>query len=118
MNKRQIGENYERKAADFLETKGYEILQSNYRCRIGEIDLIARDGGYLVFVEVKYRATNQGGSPLQAVNWKKQRTICKVADYYLLVHNITRETPCRFDVIGIQQDEIVHVEHAFEYIGL
>ena len=57
MNRRRTGTAYEIMAADYLKTQGYQIIKQNYRCRLGEIDLIARDGPYLVFVEVKYRAT-------------------------------------------------------------
>ena len=56
MNRRETGSRYEKQAAVYLEQKGYEILEMNFRCRRGEIDLVARDGEYLVFVEVKYRA--------------------------------------------------------------
>ena len=61
MNKRKTGTEYEELAARWLIEKGYEILEKNYRCRIGEIDLIARDGRYLVFVEVKYRSDEKAG---------------------------------------------------------
>ena len=56
MNKRQLGTVYEQKAAAYLQQQGYEILECNFRCRIGEIDIIAREGEYLCFVEVKYRS--------------------------------------------------------------
>ena len=59
MNKRKTGQEQEVKAACFLKTQGYQILERNYRCKKGEIDLIAREGQYLVFVEVKYRSTNR-----------------------------------------------------------
>ena len=63
MNRRETGSRYEKQAAVFLEQKGYEILEMNFRCRRGEIDLVARDGEYLVFVEVKYRADLRCGRP-------------------------------------------------------
>ena len=87
-NTRSTGSCYERKAADYLKQQGLFILRYNYRCRFGEIDLIARDGEYLVFVEVKYRKDNSSGYSLAAVNPAKQKTICKVARYFLTV-NIT-----------------------------
>ena len=86
-NTRSTGSCYERKAADYLKQQGLFILRYNYRCRFGEIDLIARDGEYLVFVEVKYRKDNSSGYSLAAVNPAKQKTICKVARY--LPWNIT-----------------------------
>ena len=74
-NTRSTGSCYERKAADYLKQQGLFILRYNYRCRFGEIDLIARDGEYLVFVEVKYRKDNSSGYSLAAVNPAKQKTI-------------------------------------------
>ena len=73
MNKRQLGTVYEQKAAAYLQQQGYEILECNFRCRLGEIDIIAREGGYLCFVEVKYRSGDGYGSPLEAVGVYKQR---------------------------------------------
>ena len=72
-NTRSTGSCYERKAADYLKQQGLFILRYNYRCRFGEIDLIARDGEYLVFVEVKYRKDNSSGYSLAAVNTAKQK---------------------------------------------
>ena len=68
MNKRKTGQEQEVKAACFLKTQGYQILERNYRCKKGEIDLIAREGQYLVFVEVKYRSTNESGLPEEAAD--------------------------------------------------
>ncbi len=79
---------------------------------MGEIDLIAREGDCLVFVEVKYRTGNRCGSPLEAVNVRKQITIRKVAQYYLL--GIKQpDCPVRFDVVGICGDRIEHIRNAF-----
>ena len=115
LNKRAVGTAYERQAGAFLSEQGYEILQYNYRCARGEIDIIAREGGYLVFVEVKYRKDIRGGHPLEAVNLSKQRKICRTAEYYCLRYGYGEETPCRFDVIGILGTEMIHVEHAFPF---
>ena len=71
MNKRQTGSEYEQKAAQYLQAKGVHVLELNYRNRKGEIDLIARDGDYLVFVEVKYRKDTRKGAPEEAVNYRK-----------------------------------------------
>ena len=113
-NKRAIGSHYEAKAAEFLKKQGYEILDCNYQDRYGEIDLVAKDGDYLVFVEVKYRRRG-GEHPLEAVDIRKQRRICRTADYYCLRYGYQEDTPCRFDVVGISGDEIIHVEDAFSY---
>ena len=115
-NTRTTGTWYERKAADYLKRQGLFILKYNYRCRSGEIDLIARDGRYLVFVEVKYRNDNGSGCALEAVNPAKQRTICKVARHFLAVEYRCMDVPCRFDVIGIDDDKIHWIKNAFEYI--
>ena len=89
------------KAACFLKTQGYQILERNYRCKKGEIDLIAREGQYLVFVEVKYRSTNESGLPEEAVDLRKQRQISRVAAWYLTEKGLDIYTPCRFDVVAI-----------------
>ena len=83
-----------------------------YRIRTGEIDLIARDGRYLVFAEVKYRKNLQMGDPLEAVDLRKQQQIYRTAIYYL--HQKKWENvPCRFDVIGITGTQICHIRNAF-----
>jgi len=115
-NYRKIGSENEQKAAEFLKQKGFQIVCQNFYSRYGEIDLVARDGRYLVFVEVKYRENIRGGHPLEAVDLRKRRRICKTADYYCLCRGCGEETPCRFDVIGIAGDEITHIRNAFEYV--
>lgn len=115
-NNRTVGTIYEQLAGEYLEQKGYEILCYNFRCPLGEIDIIARDAEVLVFTEIKYRKTAKLGSPLAAVTSKKQKVISKCANYYLTGkgwHDIS----CRFDVIGIEGKELTHVENAFDYQG-
>lgn len=111
-NKRKIGSNYEKAAGYYLEQIGYEILEYNYRCKLGEIDLIARDGEYLVFCEVKYRKSKRKGSPLQAVNRKKQKIIVRCAKWYLMERRLY-DIPCRFDVVGIAGKNIYVLKNAF-----
>lgn len=111
-NQRAAGAAYEKAAGFFLEQQGYEILKYNYRCRAGEIDIIAKDGECLVFCEVKYRSGKTKGSPLEAVTWKKQKTLVRCALCYLTEQQ-TGDLPCRFDVIGIEQTKIMHVKNAF-----
>lgn len=111
---RKTGTQYEVLAASYLQGLGFEILQHNFSSRFGEIDLIAKEGKYLVFVEVKYRATDSGGHPLEAVDVRKQRRIIKTAEFYLLRYGFAEDTPCRFDVVGIIGEEICHVRNAFE----
>ena len=117
MNKRALGTAYEKRAGEYLEEKGYQILSYNFRCRFGEIDLIARDDPYLVFVEVKYRANGASGMPLEAVDRKKQRIISNVASYYCMTHGVREDMPVRFDVVAIMGEEITHLRNAFEYQG-
>lgn len=115
-NKRKIGTQKEETAAQYLQKKGYFIIQKNYRVRQGEIDIIARDGSYIVFVEVKYRADETSGNALEAVTPSKMRQISKTALYYLNQEKISPDnTPLRFDVIGITGDTITHIENAFEF---
>ena len=75
----EIGRKYEEKAAELLEKQGYFILERNYRCKQGEIDLIGKEGEYLCFIEVKYRSGLSYGSPLEAVTKAKQRKISRTA---------------------------------------
>ena len=113
MNHVEKGHYYEQEAADYLISCGYRILETNYRCRHAEIDLIAMDGDYLVFVEVKYRKTDRMGLPEEAVTRKKQGTIRKVAESYRSFHWKGTETPCRFDVIAVLGEEITWIKNAF-----
>ena len=117
MNKRKTGKAHEELAAEYLNAKGYAIRESNYRCKIGEIDLIAADltkeKPELVFVEVKYRSSDRFGLPLEAVDFRKQQKIIAVSKYYLMEKKLPDNTDMRFDVIGILGNEITHVENAF-----
>lgn len=105
MNKRSVGSLYENAAADFITEKGAKILIRNYRCRIGEVDIIARDEDYICFIEVKYRKDDLFGGPEAAVNFAKQRKISKVSAYYLLTNNMSEFTKIRYDVIAIDGTE-------------
>ncbi len=116
MNKRQLGMFYEEFAADYLRQQGYEILEQNYRNRQGEIDIIARDEGILCFVEVKYRAGTDHGRAAEAVNRKKQHRISMVARYYLARQGYDEWTPCRFDVLAIEGNEISLIKNAYEAV--
>lgn len=99
----------------FLEELGYRVIQRNFRCRIGEIDIIAKDQKTYVFVEVKYRKNNKKGAPVEAVHDSKQRKICKTADYFRMIRHLSEEDPCRFDVLSIEGQEITHYKNAFPY---
>lgn len=112
-NKRATGSRYEEKAAVFLQKEGFGILERNYRDRYGEIDLIAKEDGYLVFVEVKYRKNLQNGYPQEAVHEKKQQKIRHTARYYLYKKGYPEDTPCRFDVVSIVGEQIELIRDAF-----
>lgn len=112
-NRRIIGTEYEQKAAEYLTLQGYQILERNFRCRQGEIDLIAKEGEWLVFIEVKYRKTAGSGEPLEAVNQRKQEKIYQAARYYLHHFYYGQEIVCRFDVVAILGEEISLIRNAF-----
>ncbi|QBE98737.1 hypothetical protein PMF13cell1_04303 [Blautia producta] len=112
---RETGTRYEEKAALFLEQQGYRILEKNFRCRKGEIDLIAMDQEYLCFVEVKFRENSDCGGPFLAVDNRKQRRICQTALFYLMKRGISEDTPCRFDLVGITPDDTALIKDAFPY---
>lgn len=116
-NKRAVGTAYEEQAVLFLEKKGYQILKRNYRCRTGEIDIVARDGKYIVFVEVKYRKSHDLGSPEAAVDMRKQKVICRTALAYLASRGQGTDTPVRFDVVSIEGRRIRHYVDAFPFRG-
>lgn len=113
MNKRKIGSYYEEQAAVYLQNKGYKVLERNYRCIQGEVDLICSQASCLVFVEVKYRGDSRMGSPLEAVDRRKQNRIRKAAVYYMYTHGLGEDCPCRFDVVGILGEQIELVRDAF-----
>lgn len=113
VNKRETGSRYEKLAAAYLTKAGYVILEKNFRGRQGEIDLVARDGSYLVFIEVKYRADGAMGDPLEAVGPLKQQHIRRTAAWYLCRRGLPGDTPCRFDVVGITGGSVQLVKDAF-----
>ncbi len=117
MNRRKIGSEYENAVAKALENRGYRVIERNFRCRIGEIDLIALYDRYLVFVEVKYRKDEKKGWPQEAVDWHKQQVISRVADYYMFHHPEYHNYQIRFDVAAVLGTKWKLYEHAFEYQG-
>ena len=112
-NNRTTGSHYETRVAAFLQKQGFQILEKNYRCRSGEIDLIARDGRYLVFVEVKYRSSRHAGTALEAINWRKAEQVRHVAAFYLYQKRYPEETPVRFDAAGVDGNQITYIKNAF-----
>ena len=87
-------------AFHFLSAQGYKILLKNYECLFGEIDLVAKEGGSLVFIEVKTRSSEAKGVPAESVTFQKRHQITKVAQYYIKRYGI-KDVPCRFDVVSV-----------------
>ena len=116
-NKRRKGGFGEEMALDMLLKKGMTLLEKNFRCRFGEVDLILRDKETLVFVEVKLRKDTTHGLAAEAVNYGKQKKIIRVAQYYL--QNSKLKNPfIRFDVVGVEKKlsgewNCIHYRHAF-----
>ena len=116
--RRTTGIKGEEEAARFLTRSGFAILDRNVRTRAGEIDLVAKEGKTLVFVEVKTRRDLEGDPPQAGVHTRKQNRLAKLANGYLKLKRI-RQTPCRFDVVAvIINDEggvkaIRHIPNAF-----
>ena len=111
MDKILSGKDGEEKACNYLKTKKYKILEKNYRCLYGEIDIIAKYNNTLVIIEVKYRKSAKFGKGYEAVNYTKQQKIIKTLQYYINEKNV--KMPVRFDVISIDDNEITHIENAF-----
>src|SRR5690554_4489254 len=107
----------ESRTARWLESQGLHVLERNLTCKAGEIDLVARDGKVLVFVEVRYRGSTSHGGAAASVNRHKQRRLLRAARYFLpkLVqhHFGGRQPPCRFDVVCEQAGELQWIRHAF-----
>ena len=102
--KLRCGSEGERAATKFLERRGYRILASNYRTRLGEIDLIAEDRGTLVFIEVKARTTDRFGGPAEAITLAKQARITRLAQQFLAARHLG-DRPCRFDAVLISGED-------------
>ena len=114
MNNIEKGKLGEEIALKYIISKGGKIIERNYRTKIGEIDLIAKINGELVFVEVKSRSNINYGYPSESVDYKKKRKITNVAKYYIL-DNSLENLSIRFDVIEIYLNEkkINHIANAF-----
>ena len=116
MNKRQVGFDKENVASAYLERCGYRIIQKNFYCKAGEIDIVAEDDGYLCFVEVKYRENAENGFPEEAVNMLKARKITRSAMFYMIRYGIPDDYPVRFDVVSILGNEITVIKNAFDAV--
>ena len=110
------GRSAEERAERFLRDSGYEIIDRNARSALGEIDLVAREGGDLVFIEVRSRADDSTGGAEETVGPTKQRQIARAAAAYLADHAPGFDT-CRFDVVAITGDDVALFQDAFRLSG-
>jgi len=95
------GQRWERLAESFLHKRGLKTLERNFNCRVGEIDLVMRDGPALVFAEVRFRASDQYGSGAESVSPTKQKRIIRAAQKFLQIRPQHPSQVCRFDVVSI-----------------
>jgi putative endonuclease len=112
VDKQHRGAAAERDAAELLLAAGYEIVERNFRCKAGELDIVARDGDVLVFVEVRSRSDDDHGHAVEMIGRTKQRRVVRVARHYLAIA-APRFERCRFDVVAITAGEPVLLRDAF-----
>ena len=110
-----LGHKAEDKALDYLQHHGLKLVMRNYRCRVGEIDLIMRDGSYLVFIEVRSRKSSDFGGGIESITYAKRQKIIKTASHYLMHYSVHERYPIRFDVISIDgnANKITWLKDAF-----
>jgi putative endonuclease len=114
--KQRLGKKGEALAEEYLKRKGFQILKRNYRYGRKEIDLIAREGNTIVFVEVKAGKSKDFGAPQERVNLRKQRNLTEAAHHFIQEENVT-DCDFRFDVLAINyqrgKEEVDHIRNAF-----
>ena len=98
---REQGQYTESLACQYLENKGFNLIEKNFNCKVGEIDLVMQDNDTLVFVEVRYRKSNDFGSGAESITASKQSKLIKTASLYLQRHAKLNQSPVRFDVVSI-----------------
>lgn len=114
MNERSVGSLTEERAAKYLTEQGITVLETNYRCPLGEADIVGKDtDGTIVFAEVKFRRSLSYGLPEEAVHTTKQNKLRRTALYYLTEHRLSPETALRFDVVAMDSTEIRWYRDAF-----
>jgi putative endonuclease len=117
-SKRDIGAYGEDIAVKYLKKHKYKIVERNYLCRYGEVDIIAKDGKTVAFVEVKSRKAGGSVNPLYSVNKRKQMQICKAAQDYIIKNKI-KNTMFRFDVLTViyegDKSDVQLIKNAFDY---
>jgi len=117
-SRKDFGREAERLARHWLIQKGMTLVVRNWRCKLGEIDLVMMDGDTLCFVEVRAKATADDGHPLETITAPKRRRLARLAEAYLALHP-GHEGPLRFDAVGIVGQEgryeVIHVPDAFAW---
>lgn len=98
-------------AADYLQRRGLKLVERNYRCRLGEIDLVMDDGGAMVFVEVRLRSSGNFGGAAASITAHKQSKLIRAAQHYL--QHLSRQPPCRFDAVLLDGTKIEWIKDAF-----
>ncbi len=117
MNRKEVGDRGEKAAQSFLKKKGYRIKETNYRCREGEIDIVAEKKNCLIFIEVRTKTSGEFGSPEESVTGAKKNKLTATALSYVSSHKDMTES-WQIDFIGIELDQkgkptrIEHIEHA------
>lgn len=116
--RKDVGRRGEKIAFAFLKKRGYHILDRNFRCPLGELDIVAEEGGQIVFIEVKARQSFNFGLPEESLNYPKKRRLTKLALFYLSRYNL-KKVSSRFDVVAILLDgekvkDIHLIKNAFE----
>lgn len=117
-DKKNSGDHAEDAACDYLQSQGLKLLERNFLCKRGEIDLVMRQADTTVFVEVRYRQNNRYGSAAESVDWRKQEKLLATAEHYLQQHPRAARGACRFDVVALtmqnQQTQIDWIVDAFQ----
>lgn len=117
MNHIRTGSEGEHSAVKYLRKRGYTIITTNYRAKTGEIDIIAQDKDYVVFIEVKTRRSSNYGLPAEAVNYKKQQKIINTALCFMNSRKLTNSA-CRFDILEIYlKNDTVQYNHIINAFG-
>lgn len=110
----KIGQQAENIACRYLQKQGCKLVTQNYLCKVGEIDLIMQDKGYLVFVEVRYRHVSGYGTGIESITKAKQVKLIKAANYYLQKNALLNKVNCRFDVVAINETSTIEwLKNAF-----
>jgi len=115
LQRRSLGAWGENIAAEYLRKKGMQIIERNFRCRLGELDIIARQGDYLVFIEVRTRSSALCGLPQESITATKIKKVRRLAQVYLAQRSLS-DVNVRFDVVavyGVRETTIDHIENAF-----